>query len=103
MLVAMTPGGLLIGTFRKGESLAADLTGRLTGTPIVLGSLLKAERVTLQALRSTSRLRSGAIRVLMLPTTSDVAEVRRELERVRSSLAEIEARLDDRSSRDGAW
>ena len=95
----MTPGGLLIRTFRKGESLAADLTGRLTGTPVVLGSLLKAERFTQQALRSTGRLRGGVIRTLMLPTTSDVAEVRRELERVRSSLAEIEARLEDQSSR----
>lgn len=95
----MTPGGLLIGTFRKGESLAADLTGRLTGTPAVLSGLLTAERITRQALRAANRLRGDVIHVLMIPTTSDVAGVRRELERVHSSLAEIEARLDDQAAR----
>ena len=98
----MTPGGLLIGTFHKAESLVADVTGRLTGTPAVLSSLLTAERVTRQALRTANRLRGDVIHVLMIPTTSDVAVVRRELERVLSSLAEIEARLDDQSARGGA-
>jgi hypothetical protein len=33
----------------------------------------------------------------MMPTTQDVAAMRREIEKVHGSLAEIEARLDDRA------
>jgi hypothetical protein len=93
----VTPGGLLLGALHKAESVAADVTGRLTGTPEVLSRLLDAERVTRQALRTVNQLRSGAVHVLMIPTTQDVAAMRREIERVHGSLAEIEARLDDRA------
>jgi len=91
----MTPGELLIGGFRKAEHIAADVTGRLTSTPGVLGRLLEAERVTRQALRTVNQLRGDVVHALMIPTTADVAAMRRELEKVHSSLAEIEARLDD--------
>jgi hypothetical protein len=94
----MTPGGLLIGAFRKVEPMVADVTSRLTGTPGVLGRLLTAERVTRQALRTVSQLRGDVVHALLIPTTHDVADMRRELERVRSSLTEIEARLDDQAA-----
>jgi hypothetical protein len=64
---------------------------------MVLSRLLDAERVTRQALRTVNQLRGGVVHVLMIPTTSDVAAMRREIERVHGSLAEIEARLDDRA------
>lgn len=91
----MTPGGLLIGGLHKVEHIAADATGRLTGTPSVLGRLLDAERAMRQALRMVNRLRSDVVHALMIPTTDDVADVRRQLEKVNSSLAEIEARFED--------
>jgi hypothetical protein len=93
----VTPAGLLFGAIHKAESVAADVTGRLTGTPEVLSRLLDAERMTRQALRTVNQVRSGVVHVLMIPTTQDVAAMRREIERVHGSLAEIEARLDDRA------
>jgi len=97
----MTPGGLLISAFRKVEPMVADVTGRLTGTPTVLGRLLEADRVTRQAVRTVGQLRGSLVHALLLPTTDDVAEMRRDLQRVRSSIAEIDARLDDQSARQG--
>ncbi len=97
----MTPAGLLFGAIHKAEAVAADVTGRLTGTPEVLSRLLDAERVTRRALRTVNQLRGGVVHVLMIPTTQDVAAMRREIERVHGSLAEIEARLDDRAQTQG--
>lgn len=94
----MTPGRLLIGAFRKVEPVVADVTGRLTGTPVVLGGLLRADRALRQALHSVGDRRRDIAHTLMIPTTHDVADVRRELQRVHSSLAEIEARLADRTT-----
>jgi hypothetical protein len=88
---------LLFGAIHKAESVAADVTGRLTGTPEVLSRLLDAEKLTRRALRTVDQVRIGVVHVLMMPTTQDVAAMRREIEKVHGSLAEIEARLDDRA------
>lgn len=94
----MTPGGLLISVFRTVEPIVADVTGQLTSTPGVLGRLLATDRVTRQTLRAVNQLRGDVVHALLIPTTQDVAAMRRELERVHSSLAEIEARLDDQAA-----
>jgi hypothetical protein len=93
----VNPAGLLFSAIHKAESVAADVTGRLTGTPEVLSRLLDVERVTRRALRTVNQVRGGVVHVLMIPTTQDVAAMRREIERVHGSLAEIEARLDDQA------
>lgn len=97
----MTPGGLLISTFRKIEPMVADVTGRLTGNPGVLRRLLEADRVTRQAVRTVGQLGESVAHALLLPTTHDVAEIRRELQRMHSSIGEIDARLADQAAQRG--
>jgi hypothetical protein len=91
----MIPGRLIKRVVDATEPPLARFLERFSSTPAAIGARVEIDRLSRRAIARSEKWRSDLLHVFALPSDSDVRALARDMDRIKGSLAEIEARLED--------
>jgi hypothetical protein len=77
------------------EPAVAPWVERFSSTPEAISMMMEYDRLSRQFLIRTDKLRSDFLHVLALPSARDVRVLAHDLDRIRVSLEELQARMED--------